>query len=154
LPNDALMLRRVRECAALASGVKVRSLATVRVSRPPAVVAGLVLDSASGRVRRANACARGVRDHARVGAAERLSGSLNRLVVRSRWFRPERFSWAAAEIGIDDFQSSRPQDNRYRTSAVESQRLAGMSVLTDSAQTIMMAPLREATNAELSFEMG
>jgi hypothetical protein len=54
LPSDALVLRRVRECAAQASGVEVRSLATLLVSRPPQVVAaGLVVDPASGRVRRA-----------------------------------------------------------------------------------------------------
>jgi hypothetical protein len=54
LPSEALMLRRVRECAALAFGVDPRSLATVSVSRPPTTVgAGLVVDRSSGRVRRA-----------------------------------------------------------------------------------------------------
>jgi len=54
LPSEALLLRRVRECAAMASGVEVRSLAAVLVSRPPAVVAaGLVVDPSSGRVRHA-----------------------------------------------------------------------------------------------------
>lgn len=53
-PSEALVLRRVRECAALASGVGVRSLVTAAVSRPPAAVAtGLVLDPSSGRARRA-----------------------------------------------------------------------------------------------------
>jgi hypothetical protein len=54
LPSEALVLRRVRECAARASGVEVRSLETVLVSRPPTVIsAGLVLDPSSGRVRHA-----------------------------------------------------------------------------------------------------
>ena len=53
-PSEALVLRRVRECAALASGVGVRSLVTAAVLRPPAAVAtGLVLDPSSGRARRA-----------------------------------------------------------------------------------------------------
>jgi hypothetical protein len=52
LPSDALVQRRVRECAAIASGVEARSLAAVLVSRPPKVIsAGLVVDLASGRVR-------------------------------------------------------------------------------------------------------
>lgn len=69
LPSDALVLRRIRECAALASGVAVRSLATVLVSRPPAVVAaGLVVDPMSGRVRRARP--------GNVGAATTLESAL------------------------------------------------------------------------------
>jgi hypothetical protein len=52
LPSGALVLRRVRECAAIAAGVEIRSLATLLVPRPPAVVAaGLVVDPVSGRVR-------------------------------------------------------------------------------------------------------
>jgi len=54
LPSDAVVSRRIRECAAVASGVDVRSLAAVRVSRPPRIIAaGLVVDPASGRVRQA-----------------------------------------------------------------------------------------------------
>lgn len=54
LPREALVLRRVRECAALASGVDVRSLAALLVSRPPPVIAaGMVVGPSSGRVRRA-----------------------------------------------------------------------------------------------------
>lgn len=54
LPSGALVLRRVRECAATASGVEVRSLAAVRASRPAAVItAGLVVDPSTGRVRHA-----------------------------------------------------------------------------------------------------
>ena len=54
LPGDAIVRRRIRECAAKTSGVDVRSLAAVRVSKPPRVIAaGLVVDPSSGRVRRA-----------------------------------------------------------------------------------------------------
>jgi len=54
LPSEALVLRRVRECAASASGVEVRSLETVLASRLPNVIsAGLVLDPSSGRLRHA-----------------------------------------------------------------------------------------------------
>jgi hypothetical protein len=53
-PSEALVLRRVRECAALASGVHVRSVVTATASRPPKVVAtGLVLDPRTGRARSA-----------------------------------------------------------------------------------------------------
>ena len=53
-PSEALVLRRVRECAALAASVNVRSLATLLVSRPPSVVAaGLVVAPSSRRVRSA-----------------------------------------------------------------------------------------------------
>lgn len=52
LPSDALVLRRIRECAATAFGNDVRSLSAVPVSRQPAVVAaGLVIDRSSGRVK-------------------------------------------------------------------------------------------------------
>lgn len=51
-PSDAFVLRRVRECAAQAFDVDVRSLAAVAVTgRPLVVAAGLVVDRA-GRVRR------------------------------------------------------------------------------------------------------
>jgi hypothetical protein len=53
VPSAALVLRRVRECAAQALGVDVRSITTVLARRPPAVVTtGLVIDGGSGRVRR------------------------------------------------------------------------------------------------------
>jgi hypothetical protein len=52
LPNDALVLRRFRECAATALGRDVRSLSVYPVTRQPAVIAaGLVVDQESGRVK-------------------------------------------------------------------------------------------------------
>jgi hypothetical protein len=54
LPSDALVLRRIRECAATAFGSNVSSLFVVPVSRqPPVVAAGLVVDRSSGRVKHA-----------------------------------------------------------------------------------------------------
>jgi hypothetical protein len=52
-PSDALVLRRVRQCAALASGVDVRLLKTLIVSTQPKLIeAGLVVNRSSGRVER------------------------------------------------------------------------------------------------------
>ena len=52
LPSDALVVRRIRECAATALGREVRSLSVVPVSRQPAVVAaGLVIEGSRGKVK-------------------------------------------------------------------------------------------------------
>ncbi|HET9370751.1 MAG TPA: hypothetical protein VFO19_10910 [Vicinamibacterales bacterium] len=53
LPSEALLLRRVRECAAHAFDEDTRTLSAVRASRSPALISsGLILDRATGRVRR------------------------------------------------------------------------------------------------------
>lgn len=52
LPSEALVLRRVRECAATSLGSDVRLLSVYPVTRQPAVIAaGLVVDKVSGRVK-------------------------------------------------------------------------------------------------------
>ena len=53
LPSAALLLRRVRECAAQAFDEDARALAAVRASRAPTLISsGLILDRATGRIRR------------------------------------------------------------------------------------------------------
>ena len=52
MPSEALLLRRVRECAAQALDQDTRTLVAVRASRAAAMISsGLILDRATGRVR-------------------------------------------------------------------------------------------------------